>query len=208
MHEEISRALADLDREAAVEGVARALREGAEPASVLTACQEGMVGVGDKFASGEYYISDLMLAADIFKEASAQLDSALLAAGGAKGGAVVIGTAHGDIHDIGKDIVVNMLRASAYDVTDLGVDVPAERFVEAVKQTGAKVVGLSGLLTTSFDSMRRIIEALAEAGLRDSVKVMVGGGPTDANVCTYVGADGWGHDATDAIKLCRSWMEA
>jgi methanogenic corrinoid protein MtbC1 len=208
MHEEISRALADLDREAAVAGVSRALEEGAPAASVLAACQEGMVQVGDKFAAGEYYISDLMLAADIFKEASAQLDAALLAAGGEKGAAVVIGTAHGDIHDIGKDIVVNMLRASNYDVTDLGVDVPAERFVEAVRQTGAKVVGLSGLLTTSFDSMKHIIDALAEAGLRDSVKVMVGGGPTDAGVCSYVGADDWGHDATDAIRLCRTWMEA
>ncbi len=208
MHEEISKALADLDREAAVAGVSKALEEGAPAASVLAACQEGMVRVGDRFASGEYYISDLMLAADIFKEASSHLDAALVAAGGEKGAAVVIGTAHGDIHDIGKDIVVNMLRASNYDVTDLGVDVPAERFVEAVRETGAKVVGLSGLLTTSFDSMKRIIDELAEAGLRDSVKVMVGGGPTDANVCTYVGADGWGHDATDAIRLCRSWMEA
>jgi methanogenic corrinoid protein MtbC1 len=206
MQDKISEALARLDREATVAAVDEALAGGVTAAAVLAACQEGMVKVGDQFAAGEYFISDLMLAADIFKEASAELDLAPGAA--AKGPAVVIGTVQGDIHDIGKDIVVNMLRASTYDVTDLGVDVPPERFVEAVRQTGATVVGMSGLLTISFDSMKRAVAALNDAGLRDSVKVMVGGGPTDAAVCDYVGADGWGHDATDAIRLCKSWMEA
>jgi methanogenic corrinoid protein MtbC1 len=206
MQDKISEALARLDREATVAAVDEALAGGVTAAAVLAACQEGMVKVGDQFAAGEYFISDLMLAADIFKEASAELDLGPGAA--AKGPAVVIGTVQGDIHDIGKDIVVNMLRASTYDVTDLGVDVPPERFVEAVRETGATVVGMSGLLTISFDSMKRAVAAFSDAGLRDSVKIMVGGGPTDDAVCVYIGADGCGHDATDAIKLCKTWMEA
>jgi methanogenic corrinoid protein MtbC1 len=208
MQYKISESLASLEREATVAAVTEALAAGTEPAAVLAACQDGMVQVGEKFSEGEYFISDLMLAADIFKEASTQLDIGITGGAAAKGGAVVIGTVQGDIHNIGKDIVVSMLRAATYDVTDLGVDVPPERFVEAIKDTGAKVVGFSGLLTISFDSMKRAVAALNHAGLRDSVKVMVGGGPTDAAVCEYVGADGCGRDATDAIKLCKSWMEA
>jgi methylmalonyl-CoA mutase cobalamin-binding domain/chain len=207
MQDQIAQGLASLEREATMAAVADALAAGTKPAAVLSACQEGMLLVGQKFAASEYFISDLMLAADIFKEASAQLGLGSAADSGAHGGAVIIGTAHGDVHDIGKDLVVSMLRAAAYNVTDLGVDVTPERFVEAAKETGAKVVGLSGLLTISFDAMKRTVEALKEAGLRDSVKVMVGGGPTDAGACAYIGADAWGHDATDAIKLCKTWIE-
>jgi methylmalonyl-CoA mutase cobalamin-binding domain/chain len=207
MPDQIAQGLAGLEREATMVAVADALATGTEPTTVLSSCQEGMLQVGQRFAAGEYFISDLMLAADIFKEASAQLGLGAADESGAQGAAVIIGTAHGDVHDIGKDLVVSMLRAAGYNVTDLGVDVTPERFVAAARETGAKVVGLSGLLTISFDAMKRTVEALGAAGLRDSVKVMVGGGPTDAGACAYIGADAWGHDATDAIKLCKTWVE-
>ena len=207
MLDNIAQALADLEDDQVLAAVNAALEAGAAPADILAACQKGMVRVGDKFAAGEYFISDLMYAADIFKRASSTFASALRESGNKGAGTVVVGTAKGDIHDIGKDLVVSMLRAANYDVTDLGVDVPPEKFIDAVKQTGAQVVGLSGLLTISFDSMRAIVEAFKTAGLRDSLKVMIGGGPTDAGVCSYVGADDWGHDATDAIRLCKNWIK-
>ena len=112
---------------------------------------------------------------------------------------------HGDIHDIGKDVVVMMLEVSGYDVHDLGIDVPVESFVAAIKEHGAQVVGLSGLLTLAFDSMKDTIEGIAAAGLRDQVKIMIGGSPVDEQVCTYSGADGWGRDATAALSMAAEW---
>ena len=122
-------------------------------------------------------------------------------------GKVVIGTVEGDIHDIGKDIVVTMLKAANYDVHDLGVDVPPQRFVDALKETGAPVVGLSALLTTAFDSMKETVSALNAAGLRSRVKVMIGGGPVMEDTVNYTGADARGRDAQAAVTLCNQWIK-
>ena len=116
-----------------------------------------------------------------------------------------MGTVKGDIHNIGKDIVVNMLKAANFDVVDLGVDVPPQVFVEKLKETGAKVLGMSGLLTLAFDSMKETIDGIKAAGLRDKVKIMVGGGPVDANVCRIVGADSWSTDAQKAVRMAQEW---
>jgi methanogenic corrinoid protein MtbC1 len=123
----------------------------------------------------------------------------------AKRGTVVIGTVHGDIHDIGKDVVVMMLEVSGYDVYDLGIDVPIESFVAAIKEKSPQVVGLSGLLTLAFDSMKDTIAGIADAGLRGQVKIMIGGSPVDEQICTYAGADGWGRDAAAALALAAEW---
>ena len=122
-------------------------------------------------------------------------------------GKVVIGTVKGDIHDIGKDIVVSLLKAANYDVRDLGVDVPPQKVVDTVKETGATVVGLSGLLTIAFDSMKETVAALATAGLRSKVKVMIGGGFVSETVQHYAGADAWGTDAQAAVSLCNQWIK-
>ena len=127
------------------------------------------------------------------------------AAGGKTRGTVVIGTVQGDIHDIGKDVVVLMLDVYGYDVHDLGVDVPAEQFVDAIRDFRPQVVGLSGLLTLAFDSMKATVDAIAAAGLRDQVKIMVGGAPADRQVQDYTGADGWGNDVGQALKLADQW---
>ena len=118
----------------------------------------------------------------------------------------MLGTVAGDIHDIGKDLVGTMLRLAGYEVVDLGVDVPASRFVDEAEAAPTDIVALSGLLTLAFDAMKAAVDGLAEAGLRPRVKVMVGGAPVDELVCTYVGADGWGADAPAAVRLADEWL--
>jgi 5-methyltetrahydrofolate--homocysteine methyltransferase len=127
-------------------------------------------------------------------------------AGGSKG-TVVIGTVSGDIHDIGKDIVALMLGVGGYTVHDLGTDVPVEGFVAAIEEHDPDIVGLSGLLTLAFDAMKSTVDGIAAAGLRDTVKIMIGGAPVDENVRVYTGADGWGNDVGHALKLAAEWTD-
>jgi methanogenic corrinoid protein MtbC1 len=122
-----------------------------------------------------------------------------------KRGTIVMGTVHGDIHDIGKDVVVLMLDVNGYDVHDLGIDVPVERFVDAIRELKLQVVGLSGLLTLAFDSMKATVDGIAAAGLRDQVKIMIGGSPVDQQVKDYAAADGWGRDAAAALRMAAAW---
>jgi methanogenic corrinoid protein MtbC1 len=147
-----------------------------------------------------------MMSGEIFKQIGALLEPTLKAGSAPSSGKVVLGTVKGDIHDIGKDIVVNMLKSANMEVIDLGVDVAPERFVEALKQSGATILGMSGLLTLAFDSMKATVAALSAAGMRSDIKVMIGGGPVDANVCKVVGADDWGADAQQAVRLAKNWL--
>ena len=167
-----------------------------------------MSQVGGRFECQDYFVSDLIMSGEIFKQVGAILEPHLKLGGTAILGKVVVGTVKGDIHDIGKDIVVNMLKSAGFEVIDLGVDVPAARFVDALKESGATVLGLSGLLTLAFDSMKETIKAIAAAGMRDKVRIMVGGGPVDGNVCKAVGADDWGANAQQAVRLAKQWTTA
>ncbi len=203
----LSQKLADLDEEGTLMAVRQELAAGADPLAILDACREGMIQVGKRYETNEYFVSDLMLAGEIFKQVSEALGPVLTAGAIGSKGKVVIGTVQGDIHDIGKDLVVNMIKANGYDVTDLGVDVSPDKFITTLKETGATVLGLSGLLTIGYDAMRKTIAALDEAGLRPQVKVMIGGGPINAEVCTYTGADAWGSDAQGAVVLCEEWLK-
>lgn len=207
MENKIAEKIADLREEEVLKLVKEELDAGTDPVQILNACQKGMVVVGERFEEGIYFISDLILAGEIFRQVNEDLLPKLTTASEAKGGKVVFGTVKDDIHDIGKDLVIGMLRSANFDVTDLGVDVAPDRFVEEVQKTGAKVVGLSGLLTVAFDSMRATVEAFDAAGLRSKVKIMVGGGPVTERVCEYAGADGWGDDAVRAVNLCMQWTE-
>ncbi len=207
MANELAMAMADLDEEKVQALVKAGLAGGVDPSALLNECREGMTLIGQRFETGEYYLSDLIMAGEIFKTAAADL----AAQGGSSGptkGKVVMGTVKGDIHDIGKDIVVTMLRGANYEVTDLGVDVPPAKFIEAVKETGAPVLGMSGLLTISFDPMKETVAALQAAGLRGRVKVMIGGGPVSEQVREYVGADALGVDAQAAVALAGQWLAA
>jgi methanogenic corrinoid protein MtbC1 len=206
MSDQLATALADLEEESALKLVQERLDAGDDPMAILKSCHEGMAMVGKRYEGSEYYVSDLIMAGEIFKEAMALLGSRLKADTSSKRGKVVAGTVKGDIHDIGKDILVTILKAANYDVLDLGVDVPPQKFVEAVKESGATIVGLSGLLTTSFESMKETVAAFEAAGLRSRVKVMVGGGPVNEMVRAYVSADAFGADAQAAVTLCNQWI--
>ena len=206
MSKEIKQVLADLEEEAFLTQIRQELSAGTDPMVILEACREGMALVGKRFEEGTYFISDLMMSGALFKQATEMLSPHMKIGGDASRGKVVIGTVKGDIHDIGKDLVVGMLRAANYEVHDLGVDVPPERFVEVLKETNAPVVALSALLTTAFESMKETVEAITEAGLRSHVKIMIGGGPINQEVVNYSGADDWGTDAQKAVTLCNTLM--
>ena len=206
MNDELAAAISDLEEEKTVRLVKECLERGDDPMALLARCQEGMMQVGRRFESGEYFISDLMMAGEIFKTATAPLESLMSAGGGtARKGKIVLGTVKGDIHNIGKDIVAGLLKAGGFEVTDLGIDVPPERFVEAAKETGAKIVGLSGLLTVAYDAMKETVSALKTVD--PEVKVMIGGGPMTAAIKDFTGADAWGADAQSAVKLANQWAD-
>jgi methanogenic corrinoid protein MtbC1 len=205
--DELATAISDLEEAEALKLVQQQLDSGVDPMAILASCQEGMTLVGKRYETGEYFISDLMMAGEIFKTVTTPLGSRITAGGAGSRGKIVFGTVKGDIHNIGKDIVVSLLRAAGYEVLDLGVDVPPPKFVDAVKETGARMIGLSGLLTVAFDSMRDTIAALDEAGLRSRVRVMIGGGPMTAAVERYTGADAWSTNAQAAVSFANMWAE-
>jgi methanogenic corrinoid protein MtbC1 len=205
MSKELIEAITEMREEDAVAITNRLLDSGASPVDVLEACREAMGIIGKRFETGESFIPELILAGEILGQISAIIKPRMQQAGESKKlGKIVLGTVQGDIHDIAKDIVGFMLDINGFEVTDLGVDVPPAKFVEAVKQTGAKIVGLSGFLTLAFDPMKYTVQALREAGLAD-VKVMIGGGQIDENIRQYTGADAYGKDAMAAVAIAKSW---
>ncbi len=209
MKEKLIQAIADVREDEAIALARQALESGADPQLALDACREAMAIVGKRYEEGEYFLPHLILAGDILK-AIGDLAKPLLRGAGSsrKMGTVVIGTVAGDIHDLGKDIVGFMLEGNEFEVHDLGVDVPAERFVEAVRQLRPDIVGMSGFLTLAFDQMKSTVEALRTAGLRDRVRIMIGGAPMDETAAKYVGADAYGRDASAAVRLAKGWMGA
>jgi 5-methyltetrahydrofolate--homocysteine methyltransferase len=200
-------AMANMREEEAVELAREILEGGEDPLKVLGACREAMGLVGNRFEEGKYFLPELILAGEMLKSISGMAQDRL-----GKGidverfGKVLVGTVKGDIHDIGKDIVVYMLDANGFEVLDLGIDVPPERFVEAIREFQPQVVGLSGFLTLAFDSMKTTVDAIREAGLRDQVKVMIGGGQMDEQVKEHCGADAYGADAVAAVSLSKGWI--
>src|SRR5574339_301478 len=205
MSQKLIDAITDMREEGALKITTQLLDGGTDPVSILDACREAMGIIGKRFETGECFISELILAGEMLSQISTIIKPRLQQNGGTKKiGKVVLGTVEGDIHDIAKDIVGFMLDVNGFEVTDLGVDVPPARFVEAVKQTGAKVVGLSGFLTLAFDPMKYTVQALKDAGLTD-VKIMIGGGQIDENIRQYTGADAYGKDAMAAVALAKSW---
>jgi methanogenic corrinoid protein MtbC1 len=207
MSDQLKQALSDLEEEKALKLVQERLESGEDPLVIIADCRDGMADVGKRYEAQEYYVSDLIMAGEIFKQAMALIGKNFQTDSGPKRGTVVVGTVMGDIHDIGKDIVVSLLQAGNFKVVDLGVDVPPTKFVEAVKESGAKVVGLSGLLTIGIDAMKTTVDALDAAGLRPDVKVMIGGGSLTEQVRELVGADALGANAQAAVDLCNKWMK-
>jgi len=209
MREDLMNLLADLKEEEALNLVRESLDAGVDPLAILEECRKGMEIVGKRFAGGEYFLPELIFSGENVKQITELVKPKLIqAAETQKIGKVVIGTVAGDIHDIGMNIVAFMLDVNGFEVHNLGVDVSAEKFVEKVKETNAPILGLSGFLTPAFDAMQKIVQATEVAGLRDGLKIMIGGGQIDNTIKEYVEADAYGKDAIAAVELARKWMEA
>jgi len=202
-------ALADLKEEEALKIVKDRLNTSEDPLKILEDARKGMEIVGKRFADSEYFIPDLVYSGEILKAVTELVKPKLTKAAESKKLAkIIFGTVAGDIHDIGKDIVVFMLDVNGFEVIDLGVDVPVQKFVDKIKETGAPIVGLSGFLALAFDSMKETIEAIKKAGLRDKVKVMIGGGQMSDEIKKYTGADAYGKDAMAGVALAKKWVSA
>lgn len=206
----LSQAMANLEEEKIKKFVKEKIEAGVQAKDILRELQSGMVEVGNLFEKGEYFISELMYAGEIMKEIMADLEPILEETSKPKteAGEVVIGTVQGDIHDIGKDTVVLMLRGAGFEVIDLGVNVPPKKFVEAVKESGAIIVGMSVFLTMVYESATETVNAIKEAGLRDKVSIMIGGGPVTELVREKTGCDFYGKDAFKAVKYAKKVMES
>ncbi len=206
MRDQLVQAVSDLEEDEAIRLVNAMLDSGTDPQIIFDASKEAMTIVGARYEQKEYFLPELIIAGDLLKAIAALVKPKLAEkAAGETRGKVLIGTVAGDIHDIGKDVVCFMLDANNFEVTDLGIDVPSETFVERIQETKPAVVGLSGFLTMAFDEMKRTIQAISDAGLRDRVKIMIGGAIMDDAVVSYVGADAYGADASAAVRLAKGW---
>ena len=187
------------------------LEDGVNPLRVLELCRNAMDMVGKRFEDGDYFLPELVLAGEMLDTIGAIAKPLIKTAPGEapkKMGKVLIGTVHGDLHDIGKNIVTFMLDINGFEVKDIGIDVPADTFIAEIEAYRPDVVGLSGFLTLAFDSMKETIELIGKAGLRDRIKIMIGGGQIDETVRAYTGADAFGVNAVEAVALCKGWTGA
>lgn len=207
MSQDLINAITEMREQDALKIASELLDSGTAPNNILEACRVAMEVIGQQFENGECFVSELLLAGEMLSQISEIIKPKLQTGAQAeKIGKVIIGTVEGDIHDIGKDIVSFMLDVNGFAVMDLGVDVPAARFVEAAKEFKPEVVALSGFLTLAYDPMKATVGALKEAGLND-IKVMIGGGQIDDQVRKFTGADAFGRDAMAAVSLAKQWVQ-
>jgi dimethylamine corrinoid protein len=202
----LSAAIGDLDEAGALEIVKEvAENEDADVEAAVNACRAGLELVGEQFETGRYFVADLIFVGDLMSQALAILKPRLGQSTDGKLGKIVLCTVEGDLHDIGKNIVKCLMEAGGFEVIDLGIDVHPDTIIETLRTSGARILGLSGVLTLAIDSMKHTVDALQIAGLRQSVKVIIGGVPVTAEICQQVGADAWNHNVAQSVKLCRDW---
>jgi methanogenic corrinoid protein MtbC1 len=210
MSEKLIEAMVEMKEQEALERARELINSGEDPLKILNACSEAMETVGKRFEKGEYFLPQLILAGEMLKQISEMLKPKLkdktTSVTSESLGKVLIGTVKGDIHDIGKDIVTFMLQVNGFNVLDLGIDVPPSKFVDAIKDFQPQVVGMSCLLTLAFESMKETVAAIENAGLREGVKIMVGGGQVSEMVRDYANADAHGEDAVSAVRLAKNWV--
>jgi 5-methyltetrahydrofolate--homocysteine methyltransferase len=207
--ENLKNALADLKEDDVYKLVEEQINNGVPAKEILKSCQSGMKTIGDRFKTGEYFIADMMYAGEIMRQVMDRVTPYMKGTEvEEKIGTVVIGTVKGDIHDLGKDVVIIALQGYAFDVVDLGVDVPPKKFVEAVKAHNAEVVGMSCFLTPAFLSAEETVKAIEEAGLRDKVRIMIGGAPVTGEVAERIGCDFFGEDAVAGVNYAREVVGA
>ena len=191
------------DVEEVKETVDRTLKSGVDPLEILNTLNQALDEVGRRYEKGEYFLSELIMAGVLSTEVTSLLEPHLIRSRRISLGKVVIGTVRGDIHDIGKNILVMMLRSAGFDVVDLGVDVPAENFANAIEEKQANILGLSALLTSSMDEMKKVIETIEKRGFRNRVKIVVGGRPLTREFAKEIGADGYAKDAVEGVKVVK-----
>ncbi len=207
MSQKLIDAIADMREEEALKLVREMVEGDSDPMAILDAARKAMNIVGQRYEQGTYFLPELMLASEMLKQISDLAKPKLAKSPEIKRhGKVLIGTVEGDIHDIGKNIVTFMLDVNGFDVLDLGVNVSAQKFTETIRDFQPQVIGLSGFLTLAFDVMKEIVEAIKKAGLRDKIKIMIGGGQIDEQVRKHTGADAYGKDAMAAVKLAKGWI--
>ena len=203
----LAKAIDEGNREEAIQLTTKALGAGVSPKDIIIrGLQAGMGVVGEKFSNGDYFLPDMLMAARAMKSALEILKPSLEKTGMPTIGKVVIGTVEGDMHDIGKNVVATFLSGSGFEVFDLGLNVPEEKFIEEVREKKADILGLSALLTTTMPTMGRIIKTLEEAGLRSSVKVIIGGAPVTQDYANFIGADAYAHDGGKAVRVCKQLL--
>jgi len=207
MSERLVEALVNMKEREALDITKELIESGKDPIEILNLCSKAMEIVGKHFETGEYFLPQLVMAGEMLRQISEILKPKLKGTAQLeKLGKVVIGTVKGDLHDIGKNIVTFILDVNGFDVMDLGIDVPPDKFVDAIKEFQPEVIGLSGFLTLAFDSMKETVNVIREAGLRDKVKIMIGGGQIDDDIRRYTEADAYGLNATDAVTLSKGWI--
>jgi len=206
MRKEIVESLAKFDRDVLLQAIERLLNDGEDPMDLMRDLQEGMKIVGERFSSGNYFLSELMMSADLFTQAMKLIEPKLEGMVRETIGKIVIGTPKGDIHDLGKNIFATVAKGAGFEVFDLGVDVPVERFLESVEEVRPDILGFSALITTAFEPMKMVVDSLTEKGLREKIKIIIGGGVTIEKVLRYVGADAQTIDAVEGIEMCRQFV--
>jgi methanogenic corrinoid protein MtbC1 len=202
-------AIVDLDEDLALKIAQKALARGeASPLLMLSTCQQALRMVGERYERGRYFLTALVMAGELFKEIFALVPDLAQRDVGARTGRVVLGTVEADIHDIGKSVFETALQSYGFEVIDLGVDVPGERFLEEIQRSHPDVVCLSGLILAAFDSMRSTTKLIRaherELGYRPPI--VIGGGTVDGEICGYVGADSWSTDAMEGVRICQELM--
>ena len=209
MSEKLIDAITEMREEDALKITQDMLDAGTSPLEVLDTCRKGLDAIGKRFEEGTYFLPELMLAGEMMNQITEIIKPKLAEMPDReRHGKVLIGTVEGDIHDIGKNIVSFMLDVNGFEVLDLGVDVPPQKFVDAIQDFQPQVVALSGFLTLSFDAMKNTVEAIKAAGQRNEVKIMIGGGQINKEVKEYAGADGFGRDAMAAVSFSKEWVGA
>jgi methanogenic corrinoid protein MtbC1 len=205
--EKLKNAAADLE-EGSVNGILEELMKegGGQAKDALSALQKGMEVVGKRFEEGEYFIGDLIFSGDMLANAVKIISPALAGQSADSAGKLILCTVQGDLHDIGKNIVKIILEASGFEVLDLGIDVPPETIVQTAKDKGIGVIALSGVLTIAVESMKKTVDTLVKAGMRDKVKVLIGGAPINEQSCSYIGADAWTLNPQIGAQTCRQWL--
>ena len=202
--QDLSDALRDLEENKVYELVAKYVAGKRPVLEIIDALNAGMVAVGERFSANVYFISQLMFSAEILKGVMLKLDPLLQGEPAQDtSNKVVLGTVKGDIHDIGKNIAATLMRGSGFEVIDLGVDVPADKFIETVRQSGAKILAMSALLNSTYPEMKTVVEALEAAGLKGEVKTLIGGAPVSEQVRAFCGADYVADDAVHGVKICK-----